>query len=148
MNTKHIATGLAVLGGAFIAYIGACYLLDPQATASGFGLPSWPRREQDGTGFLAVKGVRDLGLALVVFALLFTGQRRALGWAFLAMAFVPAGDMAIVLSSGGSAATALGVHGATAVAVAVTAVLLLRERATGQPQGVRPTDRNRSSRVS
>ncbi|MER5465424.1 DUF4267 domain-containing protein [Streptomyces sp. NPDC002668] len=126
MTVKHLATGLAALGGAFIIYIGLSYLLDPQTAAAGFGLPTWPRR--DGTAFLAVKGVRDIATGLVLFALLLSGHRRALGWAMLATAFVPAGDMVIVLSNNGSPGTAYGIHGLTAAAVAVTAGLLLRER--------------------
>ncbi|WP_327321451.1 DUF4267 domain-containing protein [Streptomyces sp. NBC_01210] len=93
MNLKHLATGLAALGGAFI-----------------------------------VKGVRDIATGLVVFALLLSGHRRALGWAMLAITFAPAGDMMIVLSNDGSPSTAYGVHGLTAAAVAVTAGLLLHER--------------------
>ncbi|MGC0419533.1 DUF4267 domain-containing protein [Embleya sp. AB8] len=135
MNLKTLTTTLAALGGLFIIYIGLAYLIAPQSTASGFGLPSWP--EHEGTAFLAVKGVRDLGTGLVVFALLLTGYRRALGWALLAVTFIPAGDMVIVLSHDGSAAKALGIHGLTAVFVAVTAGLLLRERqvpaATNRP---------------
>ncbi|MFD7258997.1 DUF4267 domain-containing protein [Streptomyces sp. NPDC059874] len=126
MNLKNLATALAAIGAAFIIYIGLSYLLAPQATAGGFGVPTWP--QHDGTAFLAVKGVRDLATGLVVLALLLTGQRRALGWAMAAIAFIPAGDMAIVLSAGGPAGTAYGVHGSTALAVALTAALLLRER--------------------
>ncbi|OKI60748.1 DUF4267 domain-containing protein [Streptomyces sp. MJM1172] len=123
---KHLTTALAALGAAFILYIGLSYLMAPQASASQFGVPTWPR--QDGTAFLAVKGVRDAASGLVILALLLTGQRRALGWALAALTFVPLGDMVIVLGSGGSAATAYGVHGATAAVVAFTALLLLRER--------------------
>lgn len=126
MSLKHFTTVLAALGAALILYVGLSYLLAPQATASGFGIPTWPRH--DGAAFLAVKGVRDIATGLVVLALLLTGHRRALGWAMAALAFVPAGDMVIVLTSGGPAGTAYGVHGFTALAVAVTAGLLLRER--------------------
>ncbi|MFJ8739464.1 DUF4267 domain-containing protein [Embleya sp. NPDC127516] len=126
MNIRNLTTTLAALGGLFIVYIALAYLIAPQSTASGFGLPSWP--EHEGTAFLAVKGVRDLGSGLVVFALLLTGHRRALGWALAAITFVPAGDMVIVLANDGSAAKALGIHGLTAVLVALTAGLLLRER--------------------
>ena len=48
----------------------------------------------------------------------------------LAFAFIPVGDMVIVLSQGGPPATALGIHGLTAVVVLVGAGLLLRERPT------------------
>ena len=68
---------------------------------------------------------------LVIFALLLSGHRRALGWAMLAITFVPASDMVIVLSNDGSLGTAYGVHGLTALAVVVTAGLLLRERPLG-----------------
>ncbi|MGZ9933847.1 DUF4267 domain-containing protein [Streptomyces sp. NC-S4] len=126
MSLKHLTTALAAIGAAFIVYVGLSYLLAPQATAAGFGLPTWPRH--DGAGFLAVKGVRDIATGLVIFALLLARQRRALGWAMAAIAFVPAGDMVIVLAGGGPAAQAYGVHGVTALAVALTAGLLLRER--------------------
>ena len=98
---KVLATGIAVLTGLFIIYIGLEYLLAPQAAAAGFGVPTWPQRE--GTAFLAVKGVRDIATGLVVGALLLSGHRRALGWAMLAFAFIPVGDMVIVLSQGGVA---------------------------------------------
>ncbi|MEY2232131.1 MULTISPECIES: DUF4267 domain-containing protein [Streptomyces] len=126
MSLKHLATALAAVGAAFIVYVGLSYLFAPQATAAGFGLPTWP--QHDGAGFLAVKGVRDIATGLVILALLLTGQRRALGWAMAAITFVPAGDMVIVLAEGGPASHAYGVHGATALAVALTSVLLLRER--------------------
>ena len=122
---KILATGIAALTGLFIIYVGLEYLLVPQVAAAGFGAPTWPQR--DGTAFLAVKGVRDIATGLVVFALLLSGHRRALGWAMLAFAFIPAGDMVIVLSQGGPPATALGIHGLTAIVVLVGAGLLLRE---------------------
>jgi hypothetical protein len=125
---KVLATGIAVLTGLFIIYVGLAYLLAPQAAAAGFGVPTWPQRE--GTAFLAVKGVRDIATGLVVGALLLSGHRRALGWAMLAFAFIPVGDMVIVLSQGGAPATALGIHGLTAAVVLVGAALLLRERPT------------------
>ncbi|HLL36327.1 MAG TPA: DUF4267 domain-containing protein [Streptomyces sp.] len=126
MTMKRLATVLALLGGLFLLYIGALFLLAPQTSAEGFGLPTWPQGQ--GEGFLTVKGMRDIGYGLVILALLLAGQRKALGLAMAAMAVVPAGDMVIVLTEGGPAATAFGVHGLTAAAVAVTAGLLLRER--------------------
>ncbi|WTX00176.1 DUF4267 domain-containing protein [Streptomycetaceae bacterium NBC_01309] len=128
MTMKRLATVLAVLGGLFLVYTGVSYLLAPQATAEGFGLPTWP--QDQGEGFLAVKGMRDIGFGLVILAVLLAGQRRALGVAMAAMAVVPLGDMTIVLSEEGSAATAFGVHGLAAAVVAVTAGLLLREKPT------------------
>ncbi|MFB8039131.1 DUF4267 domain-containing protein [Streptomyces sp. NPDC056004] len=126
MTMKRLATVLAVLCGLFLLYTGISFLLAPQPTAEGFGLPTWP--QDQGEGFLAVKGMRDIGFGLVILALLPAGQRKALGVAMAAMAVVPVGDMLIVLNAGGPAATAYGVHGLAAATVAVTAGLLLRER--------------------
>ncbi|WP_327109861.1 DUF4267 domain-containing protein [Nocardia sp. NBC_01730] len=55
-------------------------------------------------------------------------RRYALGIATLVIALVPIGDMLTVLSWSGSTATAFGVHGLTAVLVALTGVLLIREQ--------------------
>ncbi|MFE2009025.1 DUF4267 domain-containing protein [Streptomyces sp. NPDC059491] len=128
MTTKRLTTILAVLAGLFLLYTGSGFLVAPQTLAEGFGVPTWPQGE--GNGFLMVKGMRDIGFGLVILTLLLAGQRWALGLAMAAMAFVPAGDMTIVLSQGGPAATAYAVHGMAAVTVALTAGLLLRERRT------------------
>ncbi|WP_328518597.1 DUF4267 domain-containing protein [Kribbella sp. NBC_00359] len=78
-----------------------------------------------------------LGLNLLaVFAL---GQRRATGALMAIAAMIPIADMIIVLTHGGTVATALGIHGLTAVIVLFDAWLLLRERSTAdiaQPVGV------------
>jgi len=48
-----------------------------------------------------------------------------LGWWMLVMTLIPIGDAVVVLRSGGSKATAYGVHVATAVVMAVIGILLL-----------------------
>ncbi|MFD0260260.1 DUF4267 domain-containing protein [Kitasatospora indigofera] len=127
MSVKRaLATGITVLTGLGISYVGLSYLLDPAATAPAFGLPDWPRGG-DATGFLNVKGVRDLVSGLAVLTLLATRQRRALGWLMLVESLTPLGDMLVVLNHHGSAATTFGVHGLTAGAVAAAGVLLLGE---------------------
>ncbi|MFJ5546278.1 DUF4267 domain-containing protein [Streptomyces sp. NPDC093225] len=126
MTAKRLAIVLAVLSGLFLLYTGGGFLLAPHTLAEGFGVPSLP--QDAGDGFLMVKGMRDVGFGLVILTLLLAGQRKALGLAMAAMAVVPAGDMIIVLSQGGPAATAFGVHGLASAVVAVTAGLLLRER--------------------
>lgn len=68
-----------------------------------------------------------LGGGLIVLTLLMLGQRRALGWLALIATLIPLGDAVIVLSYGGSPAAGYGVHGVTALAVAVAGILLLRE---------------------
>jgi hypothetical protein len=124
---------LGYLGAAAVAiaiiFIGMRFALDPASGATGAGF-----------GFSAVslgeaKGVRDIGSGLVVLALLWAGQRRALGAALLAFAFIPTCDAAIVLLNGGPPAIAFGVHATTAGALLVLAGLLLwqptRLRAVG-----------------
>lgn len=132
---SRVATALAVLGGLFISYIGINYLTDPQAIAAGFGLPIVPAD----SAFLLVKGVRDLASGLMIFTLLLTGQRRALGFMMLAMTFIPLGDAVVVLSQHGVPALAYLMHGGTAVIVALTGALLLR---TSRPQPTPAQPRN------
>ncbi|OLT31773.1 hypothetical protein BJF79_00005 [Actinomadura sp. CNU-125] len=124
VRTSRTGTALAALTGAGIAYVGLSFLIDPVATASGFGLPAWP--EGEAAAWLNIKGVRDLGTGLTVFALLAAGKRAALGWVMLAFSTIPAGDMLTILAHGGSKAAAFGVHGATAAAVLAGGLLLLR----------------------
>ncbi|NUR83233.1 MAG: DUF4267 domain-containing protein [Nonomuraea sp.] len=129
-----IGVVLACVGALFIGYVGVSYLLAPQSMAPNFGLPSWPLDQ--GAGFLAVKGIRDLVSGLVIIAVMATGNRRVLGWVVLVAAITPLGDMLIVLLSGGDPATAFGVHGATAAAVVLAAGLLLSGTRTTSPQPV------------
>ncbi|HEX4361258.1 MAG TPA: DUF4267 domain-containing protein [Pseudonocardia sp.] len=119
----YAVAGVVSLG---IIWIGARYLMEPESIAATFGVPSPPR---DADPFLRVKGIRDVTSGLVVLALLATRQPRMVGIGLLAEAVIPVGDAAIVLASGGSPATAFGVHGATAaVMVAGAATLLLPDR--------------------
>ncbi|MEV6912068.1 DUF4267 domain-containing protein [Amycolatopsis sp. NPDC051071] len=125
MTLKNVNTVLATVGALFIAYVGLSYVLVPESTAPGFGLPRWP--PGDGDGFLVLKGIRDLVSGMAIAAMVLTGQRRALGWLLLVIACTPLGDMITVLAHDGSSAAAFGIHGATAALVALTGVLTLRE---------------------
>jgi hypothetical protein len=125
MSLKTVNTALTTLGVLFILYIGVSYVLAPETIAPGFGLPGWPAG--DGDGFLILKGIRDIVSGLVLGVLLLTGHRRALGWVLLVEALVPLGDMTTVLTHGGSATVAFGVHGLTAALIVTTGLLVLRE---------------------
>ncbi|MFR9726053.1 DUF4267 domain-containing protein [Streptomyces sp. MS19] len=125
MSLKRINTVVTTVFILFIVWFGLEFVLAPEATAPAFGLPSWP--SGDGGGFLVIKGIRDLTLALVLAVLLLTGHRRALGWVLLAESFAAFGDMTTVLAHDGSTATALGVHGLTAAAMVAAGLLMLRE---------------------
>ncbi|MEU7140087.1 DUF4267 domain-containing protein [Nocardia sp. NPDC046473] len=125
MTISRIATTLSLIGAAFILYIGLSYLLTPDTTAPGFGLPAWPTG--DATAFMNLKGVRDTVLGVLILVLLAAKQRYALGIVTLVIALVPVGDMLTVLSWHGSPAAAFGIHGLTAALVFLTGGLLLRE---------------------
>lgn len=121
----QLASGTAVLLAAAIIVIGANYLVRPRAMAPSFGLPL-PGGGAETTGWLRLKGVRDVASGLAVLALLAGAGGRAAGLLLLAMAVIPAGDMLTILGARGSAAKAVGVHGATAlVMIAAGAALVL-----------------------
>ncbi|WP_406151499.1 DUF4267 domain-containing protein [Streptomyces sp. NBC_01012] len=125
MQLKKINTVLAAILVLFILWFGAQFILSPETTAPTFGLPDRP--SGDGGGFLIIKGIRDVVLALVLGILLVTGHRRALGWVLLVEALAAYGDMTTVLAHHGSVSTALGVHGLTATVMVANGLLMMRE---------------------
>ncbi|WP_329481079.1 DUF4267 domain-containing protein [Kribbella sp. NBC_01484] len=134
---RRFTTVLTILLGLFPLSFGLRFLLDPHGAAAGFGIDPWPTGAA--AGYFAVKGIRDIVIGLNLLALFALGQRRATGVLMAIAAMIPIADMVIVLTHGGSVATALGIHGLTAVIVLFDAWLLLRERRTAdlaQPVGV------------
>ncbi|MFF5076149.1 DUF4267 domain-containing protein [Actinoplanes sp. NPDC000266] len=113
-----LAYGLAIALDLFIVFIGVRFLLQPEAAAAGYGVPS-PRG-----AYLSVKGVRDLTYGVLGLCLLAFAGAEAAAWFMLVVAIAPFGDTVIVLRNGGSRATAFGVHFATAVVVLISAALL------------------------
>ncbi len=130
MSLKRINTVLATVVVLFSFYLGVSFLLAPEASAEGFGLPAWPTG--DAGAFLMVKGNRELAMGLALGVLLIKGYRRPLGWALLMTAVAPFGDMITVLTQQGSIAAALGIHGLTAAFIAVAGLLMLREAGKSQ----------------
>lgn len=138
MPLKKINTILAAIVILFVFYLGLSFILVPESSAPGVGLPTWP--EGDGGGFLVMKGIRELSMGLVLAILLVTGHRRALGLVLLMEAVAPFGDMVNVLTHHGSVAAALGIHGLTAVVIAISGLLILREtRDADKPAAAAPT---------
>ncbi|MFI5712428.1 DUF4267 domain-containing protein [Kribbella sp. NPDC051620] len=133
MNRRRITTILTVVLALAPISFGLNFLLNGQGAASGFGIDPWPTG--NAAGYYIVKAVRDLVLGLNLLILLAAGQRRAVGIVMAVVTIVPVGDMIAVLTHGGSVATALGIHGLTAVIVAAVAVLLLREGPVVQVDG-------------
>jgi hypothetical protein len=124
MIIKDVAEGLSGLLGLGIIAIGVRFLLAPRAAAAGYGVAIKEEIERSGA-YLSAKGVRDVVSGLVVFLLIATAGHRVLGGWMLVMALIPIGDAIVVLRSGGSKATAYGVHMMTAVVMAVIGILLL-----------------------
>ncbi|MFI5611399.1 DUF4267 domain-containing protein [Amycolatopsis sp. NPDC051903] len=116
--TAYVIAGIVAVG---IVYIGLTYLLAPAKSAATFGLATIPTGT---TAFFEIKGVRDIGAGLAAGAAMLIGGPHVLGWILLAEAFIPIGDMLIILRHKGNRALAFGVHGATA-AVVIAATLLL-----------------------
>lgn len=116
-----IAYGLAVLLVLFVVFIGARFLVSPQAAAAGFGVPAKPDGD---TAYLTVKGLRDFTSGIIGLALLAFADAHAVAWFMLAVALTPLGDTLIVLRHGGTKAAAFGIHFATAVIVLISAALL------------------------
>ncbi|MFE5374118.1 DUF4267 domain-containing protein [Streptomyces mirabilis] len=125
MSPKNVNTVLAAACALFALYLGLSFILAPEASTQGVGLPSW--RADNSDGYLIMKGTRELAMGLVIGILLVTGHRRALGWVLLMEAIAPFGDMINVLAHHGSIAAAFGIHGLTSAFIAVTGLLILRE---------------------
>ncbi len=120
--------------GAGIILIVARFLVAPQSAAVGYGV--WRRGLGGQTQacnpypWLYVKGVRDIASEIFIFILLAIRAphvpRAVMAAANTAASLILVGDALIVLRSGGTRASAFGIHGATAaVMLAASAALLL-----------------------
>jgi hypothetical protein len=118
---EPIAYVLAVILALFVVFIGARFLLAPQASAAGYGVPA---KAGGDPAYLAVKGLRDLTFGLLGLALIAFSNAHAVGWYMLVVAIAPLGDTLIVLRHGGTKAVAFGIHFATAIVVLISAALM------------------------
>lgn len=129
---RRFTTVLTILLGVFPLTFGAQFLFnglfDGHGAAANFGIDPWPTGTA--AGYFAVKGIRDIALGLSILALFALRQRRSTGVVLAVTTIVPVIDMITVFTHDGPAATALGVHGLTAVIVLFDAILLLREPQT------------------
>lgn len=116
-----VAYGLAILINLLLVWVGARFLLTPEAAAAGYGVPAKPDGDR---AYLTIKGVRDGTFGLVGLALLAFAGAHAEAWLMLVAAIAPLADCLIVLRNGGKKAIAFGIHFATAVVMLITAALL------------------------
>lgn len=117
---------LALLLAFGIIAVGAQYIFSPAAAARIFGLPL-PDSGANTAWWLRLKGVRDIASGLTVLALMIWSTPAAVGISLLVKAFIPIGDMSLVLAAKGSAPKAYGMHGVTAAVMVLTAVLLIMD---------------------
>ena len=119
-----IPLSLAALMAVAIIVIGSFYVLSPERMTGSFGLKP-PASDADTRAWLRLKGIRDVVAGLVVLTMMLTADGRSVGIALLVLAFIPFGDMSIILGSGGSKSRAFSVHGATCAAMLVVGLLLI-----------------------
>lgn len=120
--TGYVLSGLIAAG---IVFIGSRFLWDPATASRDFGIPNSPSPSTGFTGWLAVKGTRDIVCGLFIFLLMVSGPPRLLGEFMLVASLIAMGDAVTVLRSGGSRTAAFGIHGLTAlVIIAVGASLI------------------------
>ena len=125
MTALHqLALGVAAVAALAIIVIGALYVSRPRAATRSFGLPL-PGDGPNIPAWLRLKGVRDIASGLAVLAMMVWGGPRMVGIILLVEAFIPIGDMLVILAGKGSVTTALCVHGLTALAMILAAVALI-----------------------
>ena len=89
-----------------------------------FGLPL-PESGANTAWWLRLKGVRDIVSGLAVLAFMAWGAPGGVGLILLVEAIIPVGDMLVVLAGKGSAKSAFGIHGLTAVLMVLAAIPLM-----------------------
>jgi hypothetical protein len=120
-----IGYSLSGLIAAGIIGIGLRFLWSPAAASLGYGMPNSASPLTGFSGWPAVKGARDIVSGLFVILLMAGGSPRLLGEFMLLASVIAFGDAAIVLRSGGSRAAAYFIHGATALVIIATGVILI-----------------------
>ncbi|WP_428394316.1 DUF4267 domain-containing protein [Lichenicoccus sp.] len=124
-----IASTISGVIGVGIIILGVRFLLAPRAAAAGYGIAADPSGVPTPTGspypWLYAKGVRDIVSGIFIIVLLANRAPHLLGVFMAAASIIPVGDAAIVLRSGGTRATAFGIHGATAAVILAASAALL-----------------------
>jgi hypothetical protein len=91
---KRISFAISFLVGLGLIFIGARFLLSPEAAEAGYGIRF---NEQSDYSFHYIKGIRDLMPGLLICIFVLSKQTKALGTTLLAGTIVPIADILIVL---------------------------------------------------
>ena len=121
-----LAPGTALLLALAIIAIGTQYVVSPRAATRSFGLPL-PEDGANIAWWLRLKGVRDIAAGLTVLAFMAWGVPRGVGIILFVEAIIPIGDMLVVLGGKGSAKSAVGIHGLTAVLMVLAAIPMMMD---------------------
>lgn len=119
-----LAIGLALFLALAIIAIGTLYVVKPRTATRSFGLPL-PENGANIAWWLRLKGVRDIASGLAVLAFMAWGAPRGVGMILLVLAFIPVGDMLLILAAKGSTRSAFGMHAPTAVLMVLTAIPMM-----------------------
>jgi len=123
LTTAYALSGLIALA---IIFLGARFFWSPLAASDAFGIPNSPAQSTAFSGWLAVKGTRDIVSGLFVLLLMANGSAVLLGEFLLVASLIALGDMVTVLRAGGSKVAALAIHGlAGLIIIGVAAVLII-----------------------
>ena len=122
----QLAFGMAGLVALAIIVVGAMYVSRPRAATRSFGLPL-PEDGPNVAWWLRLKGVRDIASGLILLATMMWGGSHMVGIVLLVAAIIPLGDMLVILAAKGSARSAFGMHGLTALLMILAAIPLTME---------------------
>jgi hypothetical protein len=121
-STSYWLTALVAVG---IILLGLRFILTPNAGAEGFGIPLPYTSEAIAYGW--IKGIRDIFSGIVVLIFLFLRKPSATAIAFGAAIIIPVSDFFTILSINGvKDVSHLLIHGATAVYMILTTILLFK----------------------
>src|SRR5690349_3755989 len=122
MMTQRISIAIAFLTGLGMIFIGARFLLSPEAAEIGYGIHF---NEQGNYSFHYIKGIRDMFSGLLLCAFVLLNERRALAITLLAGAIIPLTDMLIVLSKSYNSVQQAIPHIIASVICAVFGIILI-----------------------
>lgn len=122
---RSVSFWMTLLVALGIIFIGVRFILSPNASAAGFGIPF---SSQHDLPFGRIKGIRDIFSGLALLPLLFQRMRRATAWVFTAAIIIPATDCLIVLTANGPGDIGhMLIHGLTAVYMVIASFLLFKK---------------------
>jgi len=123
--TKNIVIAIAFVTGLGLIFIGARFLIAPEAAEISYGIHF---NENGDYSFHYIKGIRDLLSGLLICVFVLSKQTKALGSFLLLGTMVPIVDMLIVLSKDYNSPTQAIPHISAVVACFSLGLILLRNK--------------------